>query len=197
MGWLGLDILSALSAGELSTKNLAVALGASDRAVCYACAALAKKDLIVSSKPAKGIMVHKLTKSGGVALAQGRSIKSGPVRGNVRRPDSLRARAWRAMRIKRKFSVPELCGMLCDGTATDPEDNLEQYVLPLMQAGYLAALPCAADGTPRYLLVKDTGLLAPSWNKQRRCLSDPNTGEQITLEALCTRRRGGNCLRKL
>ena len=191
MGWLGLDILSALSAGELSTKNLAVALGASDRAVCYACVALAKKDLIVSSKPATGIMVHKLTKSGSAALAQGRSIKSGPVRGSVRRPDSLRARN------RRKFSVPELCSMLCDGTAADPEDNLEQYILPLMQAGYLAVLPCSTDGVPRYLLIKDTGMLAPSWNKQRRCLSDPNTGEQITLEALCTRRRGGNCLRKL
>lgn len=194
MGWLGLDVLNALSAGALSTKNLAVAVGAQTQSIRHTCRVLRDKELIVSCC---NNTLHELTVAGKAALSQGRQITSGPVRGSVRRQDSLRARAWRAMRIRHKFSVPELCSMLCDGTATNPEGNLEQYVLPLLRAGYLAALPCGRDGAPRYLLVQDTGPLPPAWNKLQRCLTDPNTGAQITLEGSYARRvattAGGCC----
>lgn len=187
MGWLGLDILAALESGILTAKNLAVALDSSPGAIRRACQNLHKRGLIYATVGCVGGL-YELTDAGRSALSQGQEFASGPVRGSVRRPNSLRTRAWRAMRIKRKFSVPELCGMLCDGTSADPEGNLEQYVLPLARAGYLADLPRMMDGTPRYLLVKDTGPLAPAWNKQRRCLTDPNTGEQITLEGRYGRR---------
>lgn len=179
MGWLGLDILMALSSGVATTQDLATAIGANAGTVRCTCGVLRKKGLVASVCKNS---VHEITDAGKSALASGHKITSGPVRGSVRQPNSLRARAWSAMRIKRKFSVPILCSMLCDGSATDPEGNLRQYILPLLRAGYLVALPGERDGTPRYLLVKDTGPLAPSWNKEQRCLADPNTGEQIIVE---------------
>ncbi len=175
MGWLGLDILAALAAGPLSTKDLAAALGGRViRSVCYACTRLREQGLILCVDGQ-----HKLTKTGRSALSEGRRITSGPDRGSINRSSGLRARAWRLMRIKGKFSVAELCAQLCDGTHKDPEGNLRQYVLPLARAGYL--VPLRGD---RYLLIKDTGPLAPAWNKQVRCLTDPNTGEQIIVGGL-------------
>ena len=177
MGWLGLDILAALTHEALTTREVAAAIGGRrEDSVRKACRRLHKQGLIYSVDGA----LHDLTEAGRSALDNGKLITSGPERGSIRRPDGLRARAWRLMRIKRKFGVADLCAQLCDGSQKDPEGNLQQYLLPLVRAGYLAPLRSG-----RYLLIKDTGPLAPAWNKLTHCLTDPNTGEQHNLGGAC------------
>ncbi|WP_136414770.1 hypothetical protein [Herbaspirillum sp. ST 5-3] len=118
---------------------------------------------------------YTLTALGRAALEEGARLTSGPKgpTGKTRpRTDTLRDRAWRALRIRRKASVPELIGVLLDAGINYAEvkraqNNLHKYFALLTRAGYLAQMRRDApqsptsNGAKRFLLVRDTGPLPP------------------------------------
>lgn len=136
---------------------------------------------------------YVLTALGRAAL-EGAKLTSGPKKPTgAHRPhaDSLRDRAWRSLRIRKKASVPELVGLLLDAGA-DPTDqvraqsNLQKYLRALTRAGYLqemrreAPTSPTSNGAKRYLLVRDTGPLPPAAKLKQHTVYDPN--EQKTYD---------------
>ncbi|SNR59405.1 hypothetical protein SAMN04488503_0225 [Humidesulfovibrio mexicanus] len=177
MTWHGLPALRALSSGPLLTAELSRAVGISLDSTRAVCRCLRARGLM---RTVEGI--HELTEAGHQAVACGQEITCGPNKGGVRRAESLRAKAWRAMRIKMKFSLDELLSLLCDGEEKDAEGNLRRYLRTLELAGYLVEMKrTGADGSRRWWLAKDTGLHAPAWNKKAWTLTDANTGESHDL----------------
>lgn len=128
-----------------------------------------------------------ITEAGTRALAVGFSSNYGPRKGAAqsRQRPTLRAKAWRAMRIRDGFSLDDLLTMLCDGTERYAATNLADYIRALVGAGYLLPMPRRGNGPhpQRYRLRRErnTGPEAPAWNKQTRILVDHNTGETIVV----------------
>lgn len=180
MNWLGLPALRALAEGPLLTGELAKALGLATDKAGQVCRCLRARGLVRTYE-----RIHELTAAGRQAVKRGEEITCGPAKGAVRRGESLRARAWRAMRIKEKFSLDDLLTLLCDGTEKAAESNLKDFLRVLERAGYLMELKRrGGDGSRRWWLAKDTGLQAPSWNRLTRTLADPNTGEVYRVASL-------------
>lgn len=96
-----------------------------------------------------------------------------------------RARLWRAMRVLRRFSLPEL--LITSGAS---RRSAEDFINCLARAGYLA---CEQRGHPMrgswsvYRLAAGTGPRVPSISHRdlgfgrRRYLIDPNTGASIDI----------------
>ena len=111
----------------------------------------------------------------GLIFAQsGQEIKSGPAGFERQKPrvidGSIRTKAWRAMRIKVKFSLEDLGRSVLDGSegGKDPLENIRKYVAGLQKTGYLIEMkrriPGSAptsNGSKRWMLVRNTGPLAP------------------------------------
>lgn len=183
MTWLGLPMLRALSEGPKLTSELALAVGITTDHAGRVCRCLRARGVLRT-----GGGIHELTEAGREAVERGEEITCGPQRGTVRREGSLRARAWRAMRIKERFGLDDLLTLLCDGSERTSQSNLRSYLIALERAGYLARLKrSAANGGPRWLLILNSGPQAPAWNKQTRTIADPNTGAVIPVPA-----RGGD-----
>lgn len=173
-------VLAALGSGECRTIDvLAEILPLTRAQVSSACARLISRALVVRIETG----CFRATGDGLVALARGVDIKSGP-RGPrpagapARRVRHVtqRDRLWQAMRIKGKFSVPELLE-LAGGSAA----NAQRYLARLARAGYLLELPRRGAGTAptsngfkRWALIRDTGPLAPLWRPRLRQVFDPN-----------------------
>lgn len=179
MAWLGLTMLRALSDGPKLTAELASAIGVGTDNAHQACRCLRARGLM---RTAEGL--HELTEAGRQAVECGEEITCGPSKGRVRRDGSLRAKAWRAMRIRERFSLDDLLLLLCDDGADKAERNLRDYLSALERSGHLTRLKRqGANGSPRWWLARDTGPKAPAWNKRTRTLADPNTGEIIPIPA--------------
>ena len=79
--------------------------------------------------------------------------------------DTLRQRAWTAMRMSRTFGVEDLLVAGASGEEKDPRGNLQRYCKGLCEAGVVRRLArfqqglCAAG--PVYRLVRDLGPIAP------------------------------------
>jgi hypothetical protein len=102
-----------------------------------------------------------------------------------RRPyrNTLRQRAWTAMRIQRCFTVGEIA-MLADRGQKDPEKDLLKWFNAMEAAGYLTRsarrVPghaSTSNGFVRFSLMKNTGVKAPVHSVRHGLLRDPNTGE--------------------
>ena len=134
-------------------------------------------------KPGK----FRLTNEGRIAWEAGANRKSGP-KGPSGKPrntaGSLREKVWRLLRIRQKASVPEVVALLCDGNATAQEiecatNNVQKYLRALRATGYLTDMrrepgsKPTSNGFKRYLLVRDTGPLAPT-RRGKDCVYDPN-----------------------
>jgi len=186
MAWNGLSILNALAGGPLMMRQIAASLGEPSRNLSGCLRTLRNRGLIVSAEG-----VHQITEAGRAALASGQEITSAPCNGKAtsRQANTLRARAWRFIRIRDGFSLDDLLSTLCDGSETDAEGNICSYLLALEIAGYLLPLPRRGEGGAlrwRLRRDKDTGPEAPAWNKKTRILRDHNTGEAFTIR----RKRG-------
>lgn len=128
-----------------------------------------------------------LTAEGRLALEAGADLKSGPTgsHGKPRNTEGcLRDRVWRLLRIRRKASVPEVVGLLCDGEAPakaieNTTNNVQKYLRALRLTGYLVDMrrepgdAPGSNGFKRYLLVRDTGPQAPTRRAHNR-VYDPN-----------------------
>lgn len=134
---------------------------------------------------------YSCTDAGRAFLAAGKRLTSGPrgkQPGKRLYADTLRERVWRAARIKRKFSLPELLEIAARGEDRDAESNAGKYLRALKRAGFLAELPTRArglaptsNGCKRYLLVRDTGPQAPRWLPHRGIVFDPNDEQEHAL----------------
>ncbi|SNR95781.1 hypothetical protein SAMN04488503_2030 [Humidesulfovibrio mexicanus] len=178
MAWRGLEILGHLESGSQFTFELARVVGITNALVRKACAKLAAKGLIITGED-----VHELTAAGREALAGSRNAVSGPGKGGCveRHKGSVRAKAWRALRIRRKASVEDLLPLvLGHGAAPVDEANarrsLDRYLTALAKSGHLTELP-RRGGPARWILTNDTGPCAPAWNNSQRTVTDANTGE--------------------
>lgn len=98
-----------------------------------------------------------------------------------------RQKAWRAMQIKGKFSLPDLCRCVLTGqeTAKDPRHTLRVYVIGLAKVGILSEMKKRqgsanplSRGDKRWLLVRDLGRQAPVVRSNGEVF-DPNASEVI------------------
>lgn len=128
---------------------------------------------------------YQLTKAGIKAAESGHVIKAGPYRPHTgRKPpysDTLRQRAWTAMRMSRTFTISDLVMAASRPEDTGPEDNLLRYVRYLKRGGYVIELAVRARGTAltsngfkRFRLVKDAGEIAPVWCQRKGQIVDHN-----------------------
>lgn len=185
MAWRGLEILRLLEPEQMLTFELARATGIAKDRIRSACKTLASRGLITSENG-----VHGLTKAGRSALAGGgEDLLTGPRKGTCpeRFKDTLPARAWRVLRIRKKASLDDMMTLLCSDPAVERKTRhaLAHYLRALTQAGYLVQLPrrgANGDGG-RWLLVRDTGPCSPTWNPKRHTVADGNTGEVFPLRA--------------
>lgn len=156
-----------------------------------ACLKLRKHGLLEKS----GQGCHTITKAGEEAIAEGKKLRSGPNGQHTgqrkRNRNTLRVKVWRAIRIRNKFSIPELSMLVAEGDEKDIINNIGKYVRVLCKAGYLTKLPTREKGSAitsnghiRYWLVPefDTGPEAPVWKVAKKAVFDPNTEEE---HALC------------
>ena len=100
---------------------------------------------------------------------------------------TLRQKAWRAMQIKRKFTLADLVrnALAEEDAARDPHNNLRRYVKALTKVGVLHEMPRRAapasptsNGEKRWLLVRDLGRLAPV-ARMNGGVYDPNSEKTL------------------
>ncbi len=164
---------------------LAEALNLTRRQVSDAAARLLRRGYL--ERMAAGC--YQLTDAGFAACAAGEVIKSGPkgprdTARDVR--NTLRDRAWRAMRIRRRFTIPDLIADAASADDRKPADNLHRYLRTLARAGYVKELPNRAEGTAitsngykRWMISRDTGPRAPVALSKTAAIHDFNTGEDV------------------
>lgn len=136
---------------------------------------------------------YQVTAKGKEAHRRGyTSGPQGPLTGE-RKPqrDTLRARVWKALRIKKRATLGELIAYAAV-EGTDDENalrNASRYVRGLRAAGVVKKLVRREPGTAPtsnghhvYLLVRDLGPLAPYLRRSGEVLYNPNAGEEIKLD---------------
>jgi predicted transcriptional regulator len=162
-------LLTLLVAGHDMTPSHAAALFDRSRQNAQkALARLAKRGLARAVRGA-----YMATPEGMEFIAAGCEVKSGPT-GPSGKPrvveNTLRCKAWRAMRIKGKFGLDDLARACLDGSESDrdPVHNINRYVSALAATGYLVEMKRRAPGTAltspgkkRWMLTRDTGPKAP------------------------------------
>jgi hypothetical protein len=169
----------------ITEKRLVELTGFDARAIENSCLKLRRHGLLVKTE--RGC--HKLLVAGRAAAKEGARLRTGPQgprNGRVVQKGSLRARAWAAMRIKRRFSIADLAMLAVKGGERDVESNLQRYLKALALCGYVRQLPTrergvapTSNGFARWLLLMDTGPLPPVWRASRGKLYDPNTETDI------------------
>ncbi|MGO4380346.1 hypothetical protein [Pseudoduganella sp. RAF53_2] len=165
------------------------------RQVAAACAKLVEHGYLKREEYADNTVkpgCYHLTSLGRLAQEEGARLTSGP-KGPTGIPkirtNSLRDRAWRLLRIRRKASIPELVSVLLDAGSSQAdidraENNLAKYIRPLVRAGYLTELrreapqSLTSNGAKRFLLVRDTGEIAPIPQPAQKTVYDPNEEKQ-------------------
>ncbi|MFD2678019.1 hypothetical protein [Camelimonas lactis] len=181
-------ILGAIGNGETTLDALVAHLPIKRAAIVHATSKLVGRGLIVRIRPGHFALAHE----GKVFLAEGRAIKVGVTRSPRNGPyrhNSFTQRAWNAMRIRKRFTVPEIAMLAALETDKAPEDRLSIFFRRLADVGYLSERAERAPGVSPlsrgrivWTLTKDTGPVAPSVIG-RINIRDHNTGEDIRREA--------------
>ncbi len=179
-------LLERLAQGQcLTISQLAEGLDLTHRQVSDAAAILLRRGLL--DRMAVGC--YQLTEAGVDAAAAGEIITSGPRGPRERHRDvrnTLRERAWRAMRIRRRFTVLDLIMDAANDADRNPSDNLCRYLRALKLTGYVVELPSRKEGTAvtsnghkRWMISRDTGPRAPAVLSKVPGIHDFNTGEDV------------------
>lgn len=194
MAWIAEQLLKVIgkhAPDECITEDKLITLTKlKPRQVENATRKLRKHSLIILTAPG----CFRLTNAGKTALAsEGGRLRSGP-RGQQPgarvHKNSLRARVWRAIRIRRKFSIPEIEPLVAQGVEKDVRSNIGKYIKALEEAGYLvkmrkreAGSALTSNGFCRWWLPdeNDTGPLAPVWRPTKNTVFDPNNGKEVPL----------------
>ncbi len=161
-------------------------LGLTRTQISNAATALIRKDYLERVE----LGCFQLTAAGQAAAKRGEQITPGPNGEHkaARRamPDTLRQRAWNAIRIQRRFTIQDILTAAATGAEANAENNLQRYFKALCKAGVLRRLPkrqagsaLTSNGFAQYTLVRDLGHVAPSYRAKAGSLIDHNTGKEI------------------
>jgi len=179
-------LLQMLADGSCrSIAQLENELDLTRRQVSDAASCLLRRDYLM--RMATGC--YQLSDSGLAAAAAGEVIRSGP-RGptNSAREfqNTLRQRAWRSMRIRRRFTINDLISDAATAADRSPTDNLHRYLRALKSCGVIAELPRRSEGVcvtsngfKRWMLRRDTGPRAPVHRAALDLVHDFNTQEDL------------------
>jgi hypothetical protein len=194
MAWIAEQVLTAIRDSGMreciTEERLLELTDLTKRQVQQSCRLLRGSSLL--EKTGEGC--HTITKAGLEALKAGARYRSGPKDGKQTGKrvwkDTVRIRIWRAIRIRRKFTVPEIITLVADDARGDMTSNVQKYVRALAKAGYLIELPRREQGTAitsngykRWWLTddKDTGPEAPIWRLEKGTVFDPNTKAEVAI----------------
>lgn len=176
-------VMGALGVGRMRTEQLADQLPIDRKQVAAATGRLIARGLVQRLE----IGEFELTEAGRAALASGAKLSSGVARGWRKAPvyaDSLRQRAWRAMRLVQRFSVADIEPLAVKGGEREAGENIRRFCHALASAGYLVDLPQRVPGTAKssngfkvWRLARDTGEVAPRYMAGQRAFQDRNTRE--------------------
>ncbi|PWR23383.1 hypothetical protein DKG75_02095 [Zavarzinia compransoris] len=167
-------VLSALPGDACFTAGeLEAVTGLAADSIRHACRALVERGML--QRRERGCWAA--TPEGQAAAVAGVAIISGP-RGRLtqekprtRRAPSGRDKIWRAIRAERKFAINDLVALV----GPEQVENVKDYVFALARAGYLTRLRSKGRQS-RFLLIDDTGPLAPVQRDARKEFFDRNTG---------------------
>ncbi len=179
-------LLQALADGSCQTiDQLEVRLDLTRRQVSNAAACLLRRDYLMRM----GTGCYQLTEAGQAAVASGEVIKSGPrgPRDTVHKvANTFRERAWRSMRMRHWFTIPDLIVDAAREDDGNPVDNLHRYLRALRGAGYVRVAARRVKGTAttsngfmQFVLAKNTGPLAPIVRSKVAAIYDQNLGEDV------------------
>jgi hypothetical protein len=128
----------------------------------------------------------KATAAGLALLEGGEEIKFGPTGPRMAETErmSLRCRLWKALRLAQKGSISDFLELAARGSESDAFGNAKEYLNALVRSGHVMRLTRnvplewpATKGESRYCLMLNTGPQAPQYNRRRKRVFDPNTGE--------------------
>jgi len=182
-------VLDLLEPGQcLTMDELAACPDISRRQISNGAAGLIRRGLVERAEAG----CYQLTEAGIEARASGAPLTSGPLSphtGQRRvRKVTFRARLWKAMRIRREFTVDELIS-LAIRDERDPLSSTHRYLAAMEKAGYILSTPRRKPGTAltsngykHYILVRDTGPFAPVLSPKNNAIFDPNTRQYHPLD---------------
>ena len=151
MAWITQQVLAAIRQlpcpqGCVKLQAIVKETGLKSRQVADACDKLVEHGYIVRQHYSDGPTkpgCYTLTDLGKAAEEQTRVVSGpkGPTGIPKIRPDCMRDKAWRVLRIRKKVSVPEVVGLLLDAgceaiAITRSTNNLQKYFRHLARAGY-------------------------------------------------------------
>lgn len=179
-------LLQILQDGSCRTiEHLEQDLDLTRRQVSDAAAKLLQRGYLMRMAPG----CYQLTEAGQAAAAAGEVITSGPraPHGKLRIVgNTIRDRAWRAMRTRRRFTLADLIADARTDGDKAPEDSIGRYLRALRQAGFVAAAPRRAQGSAItsngfkiWCLLRNTGPRTPIVRSASAVVHDPNTGEDV------------------
>jgi hypothetical protein len=135
---------------------------------------------------------HKITQAGKDAVMGGGSLRSGPKgrhTGQRNCSHGMRQRVWNVLRMGGKRTVDDILMLVIEGGERDARSNVRKYLQALVRGRYVtvmqqreAPLNNTSNGCLRYLLVNDTGPLAPVWRVSRGTLYDPNFDGEVAFQ---------------
>jgi len=189
MSWPAQKVLAALAdKSPLAPAALGRASGVTGKSLENALYRLRKHAFVAIERGC-----YRITEPGRAFLETGKRFTSGPrgpQPGRRLHRGTLRERAWRAMRIKVKFSSAEIVSLAAKGAESNPDSNVGKYLRALERAGYLMALARREAGTAptsngfrRYVLVRNSGPQAPRWLPNHAAVYDPNTEQMHAFSA--------------
>lgn len=182
LGAAATALLHLLAGGDRTEAQARSELGLNSRQLGEAAARLRIRGYLVVKVDAFG-----LSEAGASAALAGEVIRGGP-KGRVKIiKDTFRARAWRAMRLRRTFTIGEIVADAARaGEAGQPRDNAARYIRRLVEAGYLVELPQRKEGTApssngfkQFRLALDPGPKAPVFRSETGAMHDPNSGKDV------------------
>ena len=178
-----LGAMASPSSGGISLDDLASRLPIARKAIAKAAGKLIQRGYVERAEAG----VYALTLTGREALAEGKSLKSGPHRGLRKHPvyrDTLTQRAWAAMRLQPRFTLGDLVTLAAKEDDGQPGKSLQRFVHRLKATGYVVELPARAKGVAPtspgckvFRLVRDSGDQAPRWLDRQQAMKDWNTRE--------------------
>ena len=193
MAWIAEQLLTAIGKAApsdcITEAELATLTALGPQQIEQGILKLRKHGLV--EKVGKGC--HQLTAAGRAAYEAGAKLRSGPRGGQTGKrihKDTLRIRVWRAIRLRRKFSIPDLVSLVAQGGEKDIESNIRKYLKALTLAHILtelsrreAATALTSNGYKRWWLQdeKNTGPIAPVWRQGAGTVFDPNTETEVAL----------------
>lgn len=172
--------------GEGKTvAELSKATGIDRKNVAKSCTKLMNRGLVIRPK----LGTYRLSDNGLEVRSSGHKFTSGPkgptLKHRPKNKKTIRSKVWTCLRnTGGAITVPEIQALIEGGSYT----NIQHYLRDLTQAGYVAKLARRVPGTAptssgsgQYLLVKNTGPLAPTIYQGKKVIFDGNTDETIAL----------------